>query len=241
MIKFWIKYKSKWRDWILDWTKTGSANRHIMLECLSKKLIETKNEIWKKTPILTHTERLANNTVWWETFTISCVTSRLSRLPSGISLPSCDRSGPADVRRWWINAVTYLLSASYTPSREGMQVKTPLSTSLLYTFSTLYTRLLMHTQKIYGLCAHKRLWFHVCLRLFTHRRQKRIWNILRQFNKLPQPSPSGGDETWRRSHKVLWHFKNQLTYQHRKEIKFYCGQIEKFRTYRRFWKCHVSL
>ena len=108
--------------------------------------------------------------------------------------------------------------------RAGMQVKTPLSTSLLYTFSILYTRLLMHTQKIYGLCAHKRLWFHVCLCLFTHQRQKKIWNFLRQFNKLPPPSPSGGDKTWRRSHKVLWHFKNQLTYQYRKEIKFYCNR-----------------
>lgn len=84
--------------------------------------------------------------LWWEVFTISCVTphkdglshSKDHQLTSGTSLPPCDRSGPDEVKWWLINAVTNLLPANNTPSqawlwlRTTTQVKPPPSPPLLY-------------------------------------------------------------------------------------------------------------
>ena len=123
-------------------------------------------------------------------FTIRCVTSCKESLSLGIPVPLCDRSGPAAVKWWLINAATYLPSASNTPSQPcsspgaATQVKPPPSTPLLYMICILMA----------SLCIQK-LWF-VCLSRCLHINDIRR-SVAFCLNRLPtKPRQSHSDSEW---------------------------------------------
>ena len=132
-------------------------------------------------------------------------------------------------KRCDIPAVCQQPSLTGLQLRAGTQVKPPLSTSTSTTpgCSCIHRRFTasVHTRGSDFMCAI------ACLHIGDRRRSETSCVSLTNYlSRVPRLV----DETWRRSHKVLWHFKKRFAHQHRKEIKFYCYQIEKFQTYRHF-------